>query len=220
MDQPITRRDQRREAILHIAGEVFSDEGYAAASMSTIAARVGGSKATLYNYFPSKEALFEAHIRKMCGRFANITAELSQDRPVEEVLTELGERFVEHVNSDEAVRNFQILVGEARRAPELARLFYQVGPAVGLERIGRYLEDAKARGAIDPPDCALAAAQFLAQCRGDRHLRLVLNLDAKPSPDETRREVASAVAMFMAAYGAKGGLGSGVRASPADARIE
>jgi AcrR family transcriptional regulator len=205
MDQSITRRDQRREAILQIAGEVFSDEGYAAASMSTIAARVGGSKATLYNYFPSKEALFEAHIRDMCERFGDTVANLSQDRPVEEVLTELGERFVRHVISEPSVRNFQILVGESRRAPELARLFYQVGPAVGIERIQTYLEGAKARGAINPPDCVLAAEQFLALCRGGRHLRLVLNLEGEPAPEAIRSEVASAVAMFMAAYGVKAG---------------
>ena len=32
--------------------------------MSTIAARLGGSKGTLYNYFKSKEELFEAQVRE------------------------------------------------------------------------------------------------------------------------------------------------------------
>ena len=48
-------RDQRREAILQVAREVFFEYGYSAASMSTIAARLGGSKGTLYNYFKNKE---------------------------------------------------------------------------------------------------------------------------------------------------------------------
>ena len=56
-------RDQRREAILNVAREVFFEQGYSAASMSTIAARLGGSKGTLYNYFKSKEELFEAQVR-------------------------------------------------------------------------------------------------------------------------------------------------------------
>src|SRR6202000_3232312 len=60
------RRDLKRETILSIALQVFLEEGYAAASMSTIAARVGGSKGTLYNYFRSKAELFAAVIRDDC----------------------------------------------------------------------------------------------------------------------------------------------------------
>src|SRR6202789_1904440 len=66
-----SRRDQRREAILRVAGEVFLEEGYSAASMSTIAARLGGSKGTLYNYFKNKEELFEAQVRDLCGHGAD-----------------------------------------------------------------------------------------------------------------------------------------------------
>ncbi|MGH6965637.1 MAG: TetR/AcrR family transcriptional regulator, partial [Phenylobacterium sp.] len=49
--RPRLDRDARREAILDVAQEVFLEEGFANASMSTIAARLGGSKGTLYNYF-------------------------------------------------------------------------------------------------------------------------------------------------------------------------
>ena len=45
-------RDSRRQAIMDVAREVFMAEGFAEASMSAIAAQVGGSKGTLYNYFP------------------------------------------------------------------------------------------------------------------------------------------------------------------------
>jgi AcrR family transcriptional regulator len=65
--KPRLDRDARREAILDVAREVFMDEGYAAASMSTIAARLGGSKGTLYNYFKSKDELFTAYVRRHCA---------------------------------------------------------------------------------------------------------------------------------------------------------
>jgi AcrR family transcriptional regulator len=71
---PAPTRDQRREHIIHVAREVFfffEQLGYSAASMSTIAARLGGSKGTLYNYFKSKEELFEAQVRDMCGHAAD-----------------------------------------------------------------------------------------------------------------------------------------------------
>ncbi len=195
------RRDQRRESILAVARDVFFLKGYAEASMSTIAARLGGSKATLYNYFPSKEALFEAHVRDQCGRFAQGVLDLSDEAPVAEVLTGLGERYIDHLLSDWAVRTCQIIVAEAGRTPDLARVFFEVGPAVGLDRLHRYLERAQARGQIDAPDTALAAAQFLSLCRGHRHLMLLLNIAARPSAETLSSEVASAVKLFMARYG-------------------
>lgn len=53
-----TKSDEKRQAILDVAAEVFREAGFERASMSEICTRVGGSKATLYNYFPSKEELF------------------------------------------------------------------------------------------------------------------------------------------------------------------
>jgi len=48
MIEPTTsKRDQRREVILNVAREVFFEEGFSAASMSMIAAPLGGSKGTL-----------------------------------------------------------------------------------------------------------------------------------------------------------------------------
>ena len=66
LTKPRVDRDARREAILDVAQDVFLDEGFAAASMSTIAARLGGSKGTLYNYFKSKEELFNAYVQRRC----------------------------------------------------------------------------------------------------------------------------------------------------------
>src|SRR5579871_1168537 len=60
------RSDARRRAILEVGREVFLAQGYAAASMSEIAAKLGGSKGTLYNYFRSKEELFSAFIADTC----------------------------------------------------------------------------------------------------------------------------------------------------------
>src|SRR6204780_5843981 len=77
-------RDERREHILKVAREVFFEYGYSAASMSQIAARLGGSKGTLYNYFKSKEELFEAQVRDLCGAAATfILASTVEASPIE-----------------------------------------------------------------------------------------------------------------------------------------
>src|SRR6202790_3714523 len=89
--RPRLDRDSRREAILDVAAEVFMEVGYSAASMSIIAARVGGSKGTLYNYFKSKEELFEAYIARHCGwTHETMDALYSKAVDVRMALTELG----------------------------------------------------------------------------------------------------------------------------------
>jgi AcrR family transcriptional regulator len=54
------RTEEKRQEIVRIAAELFEQLGYERTSMSAIAASVGGSKATLYGYFASKEDLLRA----------------------------------------------------------------------------------------------------------------------------------------------------------------
>ena len=49
--------EAQRVAILDHAAEAFAERGYAACSMSDIATRSGASKARLYHYYESKEAI-------------------------------------------------------------------------------------------------------------------------------------------------------------------
>lgn len=51
---------QKRQAILEGAVKVFTKNGFEASSMDLIAEVAGVSKRTVYNHFPSKEALFQA----------------------------------------------------------------------------------------------------------------------------------------------------------------
>ena len=146
-----------------------------------------------------------AHIRGVCTPFAAGLFDFPVDRPVAEVLTRFGEGYVTQLMSDRAVRTFQIVVAEAGRTPELARIFYEAGPAVGLDHLQAYIAGAKARGQINPQDCALAAAQFFSLCRGQRHLPRVLNVTARPTRKVIAYQVAGAVAMFMARYGVEDG---------------
>lgn len=74
------RTEEKRQEIIQIASKVFDELGYERTSMSIIAARVGGSKATLYGYFRSKEDL----LRAVLGHDVNEEA----DRLIHEFLSE------------------------------------------------------------------------------------------------------------------------------------
>jgi AcrR family transcriptional regulator len=198
-----TARDQRRETIMSVAREVFFEVGYSAASMSAIAARLGGSKGTLYNYFKNKEELFEAQVRDLCGHAADRIVETTLEQDPRQALQVFGEMYLQHLYSEQTVKMFRILVAEAQRNPELARLFYEVGPARGRKALERYLEGAKAKGLLDPPDCAAAADQFLSLCKGPAHLQFMLHMIPPLSIEQIRDHVAQTVALFMALYGSE-----------------
>lgn len=55
-----TRGARRRESIVSAAAEIFLRDGYERASIDAVIECSGGSKATLYTYFDSKEALFRS----------------------------------------------------------------------------------------------------------------------------------------------------------------
>lgn len=74
------RSEEKKLEIIQIAAELFDELGYERTSMSAIAARVGGSKATLYGYFSSKEEL----LRAVLDRDVNEEA----DRLLQELLAE------------------------------------------------------------------------------------------------------------------------------------
>ncbi len=204
-DPVVTRtgRDERRAAILKIAHDVFLAEGYAATSMSAIAARVGGSKATLYNYFPSKEDLFRAVVRDRGEQVAEL---LDQGRleggDFRTVITRFGERFLAMILSDEFVRTYRVMIGEVARFPELGLAFYESGPKQATHRIGEYFTTAVEAGDLKREEPDLMAQNFLDLCMSGLHFRRLWNVTPAPTDEDIRANVARAVSIFLAAFGA------------------
>jgi AcrR family transcriptional regulator len=198
-----TIRDQRRDRILQTARDVFFEEGYGAATMSMIAARLGGSKGTLYAYFKNKEDLFEEIIRDQCSVIQSALGMADQGRDVRTTLTAFGLELVTAMASDWAVRTLQLVIEEAVRNPELARRFDQAGPRQGAAAIAAYLAKAHERGEICTPDPLRAANVLGSLLKGELHFRRMLGLEPEPSAELIAREVETAVNVFLAAYAPK-----------------
>ena len=198
-----TIRDQRRDRILQAAREVFFEEGYAAASMSTIAARLGGSKGTLYAYFKNKEDLFAEIISDQCSVIKSALGLAGPGADVRTTLTAFGLELVTAMASDFAVRTLQLIIEEAARNPDLARRFNQSGPQQGVAAIAAYLSQAHERGEIYAPDPMEAAVVLASLLKGDMHFRRMLGLEPEPSPEAVARQVETGVNVFLRAYAPK-----------------
>jgi AcrR family transcriptional regulator len=195
-------RDARREAILDVAEEVFLEQGYAAASMSEIAARLGGSKGTLYNYFKSKDELFETYVQRRC--VLNLEAVYGvayEGESMRETLARLGRIYLRRVLSEDNLRHFRLIIAEAERSPEVGRLFYEAGPGRGDQRLAQKMAEWTARGLIDAPDPMKAAHQFVGLCHNHYFKARLCNYVPELTDEQIETEVTAAIDTFLRAFG-------------------
>ena len=82
------RGKQRVAALIDAGAELFAEKGYEASTMTEIAQRAGAAIGSLYQFFPSKEALAEALFNRYAERAAASFArveELAPGRPAREL---------------------------------------------------------------------------------------------------------------------------------------
>jgi AcrR family transcriptional regulator len=191
----------KRRQILEGARAVFLAQGFDAASMGEIARSAGVSKGTLYVYFDSKERLFQAIVQEeRRSQAEQVFALDSEDHDVEAVLTRLGRDFVRFVCRPNSVSPLRTVISIADRMPEIGKGFYETGPACGIARVARYLEDQVAASVLAIEDCELAAAQFLDSCQSTTFKPMLFNFAGRPSDERIDHVVATAVRTFLAAY--------------------
>ena len=133
---PRRRKDTRPAELLDAALAVFAEKGFAAARMEDIAARAGAAKGTLYLYFPSKEAVFEALVRTLIVPNLDLAeaAAASHRGPIAPLLRRAAPLLAAIIRDGRLVVLPRLLIGELHRFPELAR-FYEatvVDRALGL----------------------------------------------------------------------------------------
>lgn len=218
------KTEARREAILATAKEVFEECGFEQATMSEITARVGGSKATLYRYFESKEALFQELLRRSASEHsgavfallhrcspspeAEVTHALALLKPEENVaatLQEFGEQVLKTFHTPQRILARRMVIAAAGDS-DVGRMFYENGPAKALKYVERYFESVMQAGHLRKTDAKVAAAHFRALVEAEVEEAGLLNARPKLSEEEIRTFVARAVDVFMRAYGPTSGV--------------
>lgn len=203
---PLSRRGRprdprRQQQVLETAIRHFQANGFERTSLEAIARDSGVSKVTIYSYFPSKEALYEA---ALCARTdadmgKDIFAHLDPARPSESLLR-IGRQFLKLMRADEVIGKHRTIYGEATQQPALSRIFYDSGPRKILDNMGEFLRTCIEAGSLRVADVPMAAEQFLSLFLGDGHIRAMLGL-GKPSAEQDERLVQASVALFMKGYG-------------------
>ncbi|HYZ23026.1 MAG TPA: TetR/AcrR family transcriptional regulator [Rhodopila sp.] len=204
MDAPVESLSaEKRAQILRGAAAVFAADGYEGASMARIAARAGVSKGTLYNYFDGKAALFTAYVAEACERsLARVFDGAGHDGDPAAVLREIGRRMLTMMLSDTGMTIYRVVIAEAAKFPDLARGFFEAGPARAIGFMADWLAEETRRGRLCVADPAFAAEQFFNLCQSHLVLRRRLGMVPDPSDTEIDRVVAGGIRLFLGTYGA------------------
>lgn len=194
------KSEERRQAMIDIAGEVFNEIGFEGASMAEIAARIGGSKATLYNYFTSKEEIFVEVMLKQVGcQFEQAFTALHDEDDVRLALRRLARQYLDIALKPEVVAVKRLAMYYAGKS-ELGPMLYERGPKRGWMRISEFLKVKMDEGKLHPGDPWIAALQFRALVEAEWMDVRLLNVVTEFSPQQLEASSERAVDAFLYLY--------------------
>ncbi|HEX4953454.1 MAG TPA: TetR/AcrR family transcriptional regulator [Thermoanaerobaculia bacterium] len=201
--------------MLDAARELFLEHGFGGTSVSEVVRRSGGSLATLYELFGSKEGLFEAIIADVSEQIvAPFGTPEFESRPLDEALRLFGERFLALVLEPEALRWNRMCIAEGPKYPELRAALVRTGPGHVNDRLTAYLAAQTKAGRLRIEDSRVAALHFLSLIKSETHFAAVCGEPLEAQPAEIARQVAQAVDVFLRGYAVHGRPGAPSRSQP------
>lgn len=192
----------RRQRYLDVALELFAEHGYHGVSTDQVVAAAGGSKATLYRYFDSKEALFEAIIDDIAQPAVDLRRPVDEGlsaASLEDGLRQIGRATAAAALNDRTIVLLRLALGEQSRFPQLASTLFDHGPARTYAVLTAFLAERVAAGELEVDDLQIAAEQFLGGIIGHQQLRLAVGRKRLPAR-EVEARVDEAVRTFTLRY--------------------
>jgi AcrR family transcriptional regulator len=194
----------KRQAILNAAADVFAEQGFAGASIDAIAVRAGVSRQTVYNQLGDKDNLFKVIVaeitdRSTAGFFRVLDTFPVAPTDLEEELTEFSAQLLRKAVCDPNGRWLRKLVEtEGARFPELFETWKEYGPGKKYPAIAARLAQLAHGGYLDLDDPALAARQYMALLATD--LKIDQQIGRVTPESEIDEMAANATRTFLRAF--------------------
>ena len=195
--------ERRRQAlILRIARAAFLRDGYSATSMASIAAKVGGSKTTLYRRYPSKQDLFIAVCQLETEKIVNRLFAIEFD--VSDIETALHDFCVQNMNvflDDDVTAFHRIVIGEGGKFPQVGHEAHKANERLGRDRMERVLKKAMEAGQLRQADPRDAAELLYDLGIAFQHKVRLWNSVKNVTPQMIEKHVAYMMTVFFATFG-------------------
>ena len=148
----IRRKEARPSELLEAALKLFTSKGYAATRVQEVASAAGVSKGTLFRYYPSKQALFEAVVRQyMVSLIEFGHAQLDvRTEAASALLKEAFLKWWDLICSQQIGGLPKLVVSESENFPYLAKFYAREVVQPGFELIAKILNRGIAAGEFRP----------------------------------------------------------------------
>jgi AcrR family transcriptional regulator len=212
------RTEEKRREIVDVASELFEQHGFERTSMSMIADRLGGSKATLYGYFRSKEQLLAAvllyDVTEEADRLMN---ELLSSKDLRDGLIKLGIAYMTRRLSATPIANIRMVATQPAGSTVGKEFFDRVlGPA--WQRLARRFGLMMDQGLLKRADPWVAAMHWKGLNEWDMFEKRLLGAIDGPDPELLQKSSALAADAFLKLYGVEKGRKSSPKARRATKR--
>ena len=194
------RLEVRRERFLEAAERQFLSKGYAGASVNEIVRLAGGSLATLYSEFGSKEGLFAAIMRRRAGHVFDsevLQFGRNKSRSVRGALVTLATRMLDRILSEDSLALYRMSIGEGSRFAELSVTILEVIFPTFLQHLTAALNEA---GVATGKDNTEVAEEFLSLVHGQVVFRAACGGAHAIAPKYRLKHAERAVDAFLALH--------------------
>jgi AcrR family transcriptional regulator len=198
------KSEARRSQILKTATKLFLSKGYERTSMDELTIKLGYSKATIYNYFPSKKELFANAINDVVSTnarkiFSVLTKLKSNQEQFWPSLEALATGYLKLQLSTEVLGITRIAISEGERM-SLGDILYQYGPSKGWTEVADCFQDAMNCNILRQADPMRAAMHFKGLLEADILDKRLRTLLYKVTDEQIEEVVSSAIDVFKRAY--------------------
>lgn len=193
---PVTR-------LLDSAEAAFVSNGYGAANLGTIARDAGSSKKTIYRYVESKEAPFGAVVERAireAGSIDHLKDVSTVDGSSTDYEGELRDFLLAHARltfSGRGIRTHSLVVAEAARFPELARIYEEVNRATVVGSLERWIKRRITAGVFTSSSAEHVGFTLLGSVFSYPLYRVMIGLDPAPDDETIVRIVEDAVKLAL-----------------------
>jgi AcrR family transcriptional regulator len=195
------RTEEKRCEIIRIAAELFEKHGYDRCSMAALSERLGGSKATLYGYFPSKEELLRAVLDFQVATDADrIMRDFPASEDLRESLIQLGTAYLNKRMSPLPLMNIRTIVTQPAGST-MGKDFYQNIIRPAFHRLTDKFQALIKQGKLKPGDPEVMMLHWKGLCDWDFFEQRLLGAIDGPDPKLVKKAVTAAADAFLKLYG-------------------
>lgn len=200
--RPQVRPDcDTRLVIYEAARHEFSENGYAATSIESVARRAGVSTKTLYRLIPNKAALFAGMTSDRIDRFlSEINLESIDHAELDEALFAALMACADLALDKDVVALQSMVLQEAGKFSELAGAFYRNGIQRAFKALADWLTAQQKRGLIEIDDAEEVAGMLLGMVADAPRRAAMFGGKPLPSRKQIEARVRKCVGIFLRGY--------------------